>query len=198
MRKFSMILASAVALLLFSCADNGDDGNSVVNGDGSQDPGNSITLDHVDGLVGGDIPLGQVATFHIRLANSTGVAIKGITNGIRVFSPNGAQWTATIGDSTGAITAQMMETRMISHFSVTGSGADTIGFSGFVFHTDGIPDGFDAVCYEITIGPVNAAAGRSICLDSSFYEPSGVWKWAGSGFAFFPGWDGPHCYTIGE
>jgi len=38
--------------------------------------------------------------------------------------------------------------------------------------------------------------GGQICLDSSYYTPSGVWKWAGPDA--FPAWDGPHCFTIGE
>ncbi|MCK4301345.1 MAG: hypothetical protein KAW91_01140 [candidate division Zixibacteria bacterium] len=196
MSKLCLILAAAVVLLFLGCADSDDATNPTLNE--GEDPGKSITLDHVDGLVNGRIPLGQEATFHIRLANSTGNAIAGITNGLRVHSPNGAQWTTTVGVSTGAITAQMMETRRIDDFSVTGSEADTIGFTGYLFQADGIPDGFDAVCYEITIGPIETAAGSSICLDSSFYPPSGVWKWAGLQFDFSPGWDGPHCYTVGE
>ncbi len=191
-----MILASAVVLLFLGCADSDDATGPTVNE--GEDPNKSITLDHVDGLVNGRIPLGQEATFHIRLANSTGRAIRGITNGLRVHSPNGAQWTTTGGVSTGAITAQMMEQRRIDDFSVTGSGADTIGFTGYLIQSDGIPDGFDEICYEITIGPISAAAGRLICLDSSFYQPSGVWKWAGRDFNLFPGWDGPHCYTTGD
>jgi hypothetical protein len=199
MHKLCLILVLAVAILLLGCADNGDDGRSVANGDDSQDPGKSITLDHVDGLVGGYIPLGQEVTFHIRFSNSTGKSIAGIANGLRVYSPNGARWTTTVGDSTGAITAQMLETQYINQFSITGSGADTIGFAAFLFQSDGIPDGFDEICYEITIGPIESATGRSICLDSSFYKPSGVWLWSGSDLPkFFPGWDGPHCYTIGD
>ncbi|MCK4607306.1 MAG: hypothetical protein KAU35_08435 [candidate division Zixibacteria bacterium] len=196
MSKLCLILAAAVVLLFLGCADSDDATNPTLNE--GEDPGKSITLDHVDGLVNGRIPLGQEATFHIRLANSTGNAIAGITNGLRVYSLD-AEWTTTVGVSTGAITNQMLETQYINQFSITGSGADTVGFGAFKLQSDGIPDGFDAVCYEITIGPIETAAGSSICLDSSFYPPSGVWLWSGSDLPkFFPGWDGPHCYTIGE
>ena len=85
----------------------------------------------------------------------------------------------------------------INPYSVNGNGADTIGFAAFVFFGDGIPAGFDDVAFTIEIGPMDASqAGGTVCLDSAYFPPSGVWKWAGPDA--YPDWDGPHCFFVAE
>ncbi|KAA3634387.1 MAG: T9SS C-terminal target domain-containing protein [Calditrichaeota bacterium] len=80
-------------------------------------------------------------------------------------------------------------------FSVDGVASDTVGFGGASLFASGIPANTDEVAYTITIGPLsNADHGKTICLDSSWYEPTGVWKWAGPDAT--PSWDGPHCFTV--
>ncbi|MEA1981659.1 MAG: hypothetical protein U9N54_11910, partial [candidate division Zixibacteria bacterium] len=108
-----------------------------------------ITLDHVDGLIAPDTiiaDLDSTITFHIRLTNNTGENISGSTNGFQVYSPTGAEWTTTVPDSTGAITTDMYDGGIfINEFSITGSGADTVGFGGFLMfniNNGGIPNGF--------------------------------------------------------
>ncbi len=156
----------------------------------------SISLDHTDGLIDAThLDTGVPVTFYLRV---TGDATnhKGITNGFRVYSNDGATWGSTIGDTVGLGRAQFDGGFFINTFSIDGSGADTIGFGGFVFFGSGLPANYDDVAYTIDIGPLSAADnGKQICLDSSFYPPSGVWKWAGPDA--FPAWDGPHCFTIG-
>ena len=165
---------------------------------GGQTMAQSLSLDHVDGLNATDgLQMGVPVVFYIRV---TGDASNhdGITNGFRVYSPSGSQWGTTVPDTTGTLgKAQFDGGFIVSTFSATGSDADTVGFSGFRFFQAGIPAGFDDIAYTITIGPIDASyEGGTICLDSSFYLPSGVWKWAGP--EAFPDWDGPHCYPIGE
>ena len=66
--------------------------------------------------------------------------------------------------------------------------------AGSVANMSGMPDGFSDITHTITIGPTrSASAGREICLDSSYFPPSGSWLWAPGGK---PTWSGPHCYRI--
>ncbi|MEA3296739.1 MAG: T9SS type A sorting domain-containing protein [candidate division Zixibacteria bacterium] len=83
---------------------------------------------------------------------------------------------------------------------MTGSGADTVGFGGFRMFKPGMSPYFDDVAYTIDVGPIDVSQeGKHLCLDSSYYRPQGYWMWApSSGGSVFPGWDGPHCYVIGE
>ena len=161
--------------------------------------GQSITLDHVDGLHGGN-PLELVAdgttpiVFYIRVTGD-GDAHGGLTNGFRVYSTDGATWTTTVHDTLGTLgRAQFDGGFFLYAYSVDGSGADTVGYTAFRFFGPGLPAGFDDVAFSIRIGPIDTGDhGKTICLDSSFFPPSGVWKWAGPDV--FPSWSGPHCYT---
>ena len=164
--------------------------------------GQSLSVDHIDGLnttgpvsfLEMDVPV----TYNIRITNGSD-RVDGITNGFRVYSPDGAVWNTTIADTNGILgKAQFDGGFFINTFSITGSGADTVGFGGFKLFGTGIPPEFDEVVYTIDIGPIDASQyGKTICLDSSYYPPSGTWKWA-SASDIFPDWDGPHCYVIGE
>jgi hypothetical protein len=158
----------------------------------------SITLDHVDGLYAPDtIPVGQEITFYVRL---TGDADNhsGITNGFRIYSPDGAQWGTTVGDTLPLGWPQMFSlVYSIASFSIDGQAADTVGFGGSYnpLNSVGLPAGFNSVSYTVTIGPIDPQYhGKTIVLDSSYYPPIGRWKWGGPDV--FPSWDGPHVYTI--
>ena len=156
-----------------------------------------ISLDHTDGLFDADrLDTGVPVTFYIRITGDE-TTHGGIANGFRVYSPDGATWVGMAGDTTGTLgKAQFDGGFFIIPFSVTGSGADTIGFSGFRFFLPGLPAGFDDVAYTLDIGPLaEADNGKHICLDSAYFPPSGVWKWAGPDV--YPAWDGPHCFTVG-
>jgi len=159
--------------------------------------GQLVSLDHVDGLNAGNrLDLDVPITYHIRITGDD-TAHAGITNGFRVYSPDGAVWDTLVGDTVGIRKAQFDGGFFINYFSADGSGADTVGFGGFRFFSTGLPAGFDQIAYTIDVGPLTAAdQGKTLCLDSTFYPPSGVWKWAGPDI--YPGWDGPHCFGIGE
>jgi len=159
--------------------------------------GQSISLDQVDGLVDGNLPLDGSAVFYLRLATGDNNPA-GVTNGFRVYSPDGATWTSAVIDSQGVFPSTMLDQQFLINDFSTGSGADTVGFGAFRLFGTGIPAGFDDVFARITVGPIPAAdEGKTICLDSSWYRPSGIWKWALGSSDVFPDWDGPHCYTIG-
>ncbi len=159
--------------------------------------GQSLSVDHIDGLnAGNTLDLGVPVIYYIRVTGD-GNNHGGITNGFRIYSEDGATWTTVVGDTIGIGKTIFDGGFFINYADTNGSGADTIGFGGFRFFTQGLPAGYDDIAYTITIGPFDDADnGKTVCLDSSFYQPSGVWKWAGPDA--FPAWDGPHCYTIGQ
>jgi len=47
----------------------------------------------------GKLPTGQDVTFYLHMLNNTNTIIKGITNGFRVYSPDGATWSGTVGNT---------------------------------------------------------------------------------------------------
>ncbi len=156
----------------------------------------AITLDGVTGGISNDtIYVNQQVQFNLRI-NSGPNAHSGITNGFQIYSPDGAEWTTTVGDTISHGWSDLFDLIYgVDHFSITGSGADTVGFGGAKLFASGLPANFNEIAYTISIGPVDAMYHKTqICLDSAFYPPSGTWKWAGP--EDFPTWDGPHCYTV--
>jgi hypothetical protein len=169
----------------------------------------SVILDHVEGSAGpGLIWTNRPITFHIRLSHNSGFNIIGSTNGFRIYSPNSAEWTATSGSWTDAVTTQMYDAPLlINTFSMTGSGADTISFFGFKTLASGIPDGFSEIVWTVTLDSISEVyVGDTICIDSSYYFTGGRWKWSTDDDCVlpdpvtcsdrYPDWDGPHCFEI--
>jgi hypothetical protein len=161
----------------------------------------SISLDSVDGLYGPDSLIADGNTsivFYLRLTNGS-VATEAISNGFRIFSDDGAEWNNTIGDTVTGLGIKDMFDQLfsINHWSITGSNADTVGFVGSKLFSTGLPEDFNDVMLKITIGPIAPGVGnhgKTITLDSSFFQPSGVWNW--TGYVIPVQWDGPHIYTI--
>lgn len=159
----------------------------------------SISLDHVDGIMGTDsIAAFEPITFYLRVTNNLGVPIGGWANGFRVYSPDGAIWSPITYDTANVGWVYMADGGVfLRPYSVDGSGADTIGFAGFRFYEAGIPDGFDEVAFVIRTMVHSSNLGRTLCLDSSYFPPSGSWHWfVEPGMYHSPSWDGPHCFTI--
>ena len=163
----------------------------------------SIGLDHVDGAISADtIPTSELITFYVRYANGNpDHKVKGLTNGFQVYSTDGAEWSTTTIDTLPTLTWNT-NFDLIKHFNsfgVTGSGADTVAFGASIIVGPGLPPSFDDTAIVIKIGPIDLAHdGKTICLDSSYYPPTGTWKWDFGSVvgSIAPNWDGPHCYTI--
>jgi len=159
----------------------------------------SISLESVDGVstVDDEVLLsGTDITFYLRFTNGSDV-LAGITNGYRIYSEDGATWNSVSVDTTGAIGRNYFDGGVFFTNNSDGAGADTVGIGGFKMFGSGVPAGTDVVYATIGIGPLNASdAGKTVCLDSAWYPPSGIWKWAAVSTDVFPTWDGPHCYYI--
>lgn len=159
----------------------------------------SVSLDHIDGLAdSGIIKSGQPIVFHMRLTNESGRDIAGSTNGFRIYSPDGAQWTPITFSPTGAVTKAMYDLGIFKNeFSLTGAGADTIGFGGASISGTGIPNGFDEVILTINTKVRDIYDGKTLCLDSAFYPPGGAWLWSmTTERPLIPIWNGPYCFSV--
>ncbi|MDF1543815.1 MAG: hypothetical protein P1R58_01790 [bacterium] len=156
------------------------------------------SLDHVDGLWNSDtLNINTPIVFHIRVENNSGASVTGLTAGLEIMSPDGALWGSTAGGETGTINSSHFEQTFVNPFSITGSGADTVGFSAFRIFAPGLPDGFNDIAYTMTIGPIAASNHKkTICLDSCYFPPAGSWKWSTTAGDKFPDWSGPHCYVV--
>jgi hypothetical protein len=169
----------------------------------------AVSVDRVQGLYAPDTVLaGKDLRWTIRLKNDS--FNFAISNGFKVYSPDGALWDSTRGDTLGwrpgdptpgiAILgrASFDIQYNINKFSADGAGSDTIGFIAAKIATAGLAPGFNDTAWAVTAYKVSTAShGKHICIDSSFFRPGGVWKWAASaGVNRFPTWDGPHCYVV--
>jgi hypothetical protein len=198
----TMVLAIMMGVSLMACAETEDNPTgSNGNGNGNQATINgSFSVDSVEGLNSGRIPTGGSATLYLRLSNNVGVNIKGMTNGLRIYSPDGARWGDVTADTTGALGGEDFDLIwVIKEIGVSGHGVDTIGFGGSVMSNSGMANGFSDIVYTLTIGPIPSGySGKTVCVDSTFWPPSGTWLWAGDDqISGKPSWDGPHCYPIG-
>ena len=169
-----------------------------------------ISVSHVGGLYGPSaLPAdgAQQVTFFIHFNNDGIENMKGPSNGFQVFSPDGVSWTTMTYRQLPTIdwNANFMFFFPVPK-SISGSGADTVGFGGVASGQDvqpGIPGMFNDTVYALTVGPLSPADhGKVICIDSCYYPTSGTWKWGGGVVDSilvgdrFPTWSGPHCYTL--
>ena len=162
MKRTSFIIAFAVIVLSFGLAYGQD---------------TELILDHTDGVfaygtpgpIGDTVETDVTIKFYIRFVNNLGEYITGSSNGFRVYSPDGAEWNPIqwspyydMGTYTwvypypgwGMIYNGAVK---LNEFSVTGTGADTIGFAGYSDPVGpppslGVEDGFSEIVYEIWTG----------------------------------------------
>jgi len=169
----------------------------VVNMTVYAEPEAAMILDNVTGQYGiAGIKSGVPVTFTMRAINNSGEYVTALTNGYRVYSPDGAQWDTLTANTFSAFTGLFDGGFFVDEINVDGSGTDTIGLGGLAIYNPGMPDGYNDLAYTITIGPIDSIYdGQIICVDSSFYPPGGDWLWAAQS-ALYPEWSGPHCFTV--
>ncbi|MFH1374700.1 MAG: T9SS type A sorting domain-containing protein [bacterium] len=167
---------------------------------------NEITLDAVTNSNGGDsaitggwFPVGDTIKFTYRWTYEDGTKVIGASsNGFQVYeATRGANFYMIEFDTvSGCGLGSRYNFFSFNDFSVSGTGRDTIGFGGYAV-APGIEIGYDSAVWYIETGSDNA--GDSICIDSSFYPPGGVWIWSpmGGGTPTIPAWYGPDCFHVG-
>lgn len=163
-----------------------------------------ISLDTVVGLSSsGSAVNGGQLTFYIRSTNLEDQNFTGVSNGFRIYSPDGLTWTGTSAHQLDSIDWNINFTAFFTVLTnIDGLGADTVGFGGFgsgIPPSIGMPPHFDDTTYSITIGPIIATeALQHVCLDSCYYPPGGGWQWVGTSEvgSRTPAWDGPHCFAV--
>ncbi|MDH3889925.1 MAG: VCBS domain-containing protein [candidate division Zixibacteria bacterium] len=158
-----------------------------------------LSLDHVvgEGSTPNNLAVDTDIGFYLRLTNNNDSAVVGLNHGFQVWSPDGASWRP--------ITLDTMDIGWSSRFdfgmgtfanSVTGWGADTVGFYAVAMYGEGFPLGYSQVVLSIGTEVYLGDEGLTLCLDSAFIPPTVTWYWAWSGGGVIPSWDGPHCWEI--
>ncbi|MFC1475173.1 PKD domain-containing protein [Candidatus Zixiibacteriota bacterium] len=163
-------------------------------------PNGIITLDHIDGNVAGNqIGSGDLYFyFRVNLFNESD-NVKGYTNGFRFYSPEGATWSPLIGDTLNGVNDNFDLISGIGYIGVTGSGADTISFYGLILQDIGWVPGFNQVCFSVQTAINTSDHGKTLCVDSSWYPPTGRWLWSGGAAGTVPPeWGGPYCFKIND
>jgi len=161
--------------------------------------GGSVSVDHIDGLwidnlglvgpVGGEYLAPGPVDYYLRYTNATGGYVKGMTNGFAITGPasfypvTGNELTLSDG---GTLTDSF---DLVHSVQVVGDYMLTCSYS--VMMKPGVPDGFDEVAVVLHTGC--DTEGETMCIDSSYYPPSGLWLWAPGGV---PEWAGPYCYEF--
>ena len=178
-----------------------------------------ISIDPVSGLFEGKIPTGSMITFEIRFTNDYTAPITGSTNGFQLSSPDGAVWTNQYSDADiiiaipdwpfvdtiRATDSMAVEGAVpgydggvfINPFSWDGELEDTVGFGGFKISASGIVPGFDAVVMLIGVTFDHSESGKTFCMDTAFYPPTGAWMWSSSPDTQ-PLWESQECWELYE
>jgi hypothetical protein len=182
-----------------------------------------MMLDHVVGELAGDrLTPDSDIEFHIRLKNNgTPTCLFNSSFAFQVYSPDGAEWNTTSWDFPGFYPDtvwwdpivvvylgfdQLFGQTFMGEGSLTGSGADSLGFAGLTMGGEtAVFEGLDTNVVVITIHPTLASDGKTVCLDIA--PAMSTFEWAWSALAvdtsvtcaleeIVPGWDGPHCYEV--
>ncbi len=213
MKRTSFIIAFAALVLSFGLSY----GQAPVAG--------AISLDNVEGTfnwgatvgVGDTIMANTPINFNIRFDNDIGGAVIGHALGFRVYSTDGAVWTActniphlnpypasptVVWTGWDMLWDNSFDINTYSNgYGTSGIGADTIGFSGSKKNATGATDGFNEIVFQISTSVAASQADKHLCIDSSWYRPSNNWLWStdlgiGPLGDRTPAWTGPHCFLI--
>ena len=162
-----------------------------------------VSIARVEGMVqhgqdAGKLQVGEV-TFVIHFATPPENTFHyGITNGWRLFSPDGAVFSGTEMDSIPGVLPPLFPVGFFL-YAWDGPGADTVGVAGIPLSGfNGIPIGYDQDVLLITTTLDVSGSGRTICVDSSFCRPGSKWEWINTAATetIRPEWSGPYCYEI--
>jgi hypothetical protein len=183
--------------------------------------GQSVVLEPVSTAVDDTtLPKGFRHDFAFRYQNP-GTTNYNVSNGWRIFSPDGAEWSYPARDTyidetfpggpatttidsilvVGAFFRNFFDVAyFVNYFSPDGMDSDTLAFSGAAGGGIlGLQPDFDDSAVVIPILTRAEDGGKHICIDSSWFPPGGTWKWAAieGGGQVEPSWTGQKCFRIG-
>jgi len=156
----------------------------------------------VDGIINSDgasiseIKCGEEFSFLLRFRNFSGEELTGFSHGFKIYSDNNVCWSPLEFDTAGGIGDYVFPGPIITPNGFTGCGADTFGFSGNSIFPPHIPNGYDDVVLLIKTSVDCEFEGGTICIDSSFIPPAGIWMWSLVSGSMLPSWGGPYCFDI--
>jgi len=159
----------------------------------------SVTVDHIDGtFMIGDTTCFDVVipvVFYIRFTNDQSSNVGGFTNGFEVGFGAGGSFSPIVAEELIPDTWDMFFPLIhdIDYFSVDGTDLDTAGTYGSKQTNSAMPPGFSAVAYSISTMIPASEVGKTFCIDSCYFPPSGTWLWAPGGP---PSWNGPICHEV--
>jgi hypothetical protein len=157
-----------------------------------------VSIQKVGGLISGtSVAAGANVRFLIRYTNNTGEKCD-IATGFKLSSPDGATWDSTTIDSVGPFPGGAA-TYFIPFFDIVfsmsrascdGQGEDTVGvFASGKQSKAGaqLPATWNDSVFAITawFDGKKTAAGKHICIDSSFFQPGGTWSWVGKSITIY-------------
>jgi len=170
--------------------------------------GQAVVLDSVGSgslRLPDSIMTGDTVKFYIRFNNNTAQNIVAFSNGFRIYSTDGAQWTQSSIDTLSNASArgwgkiQMDGGIFFNFISADGQLGDTVGLGGYAVGA-GVPAGTNNLAAVIKIGPIPTGSAyhqKHICIDTAYYPPGGEWLWSDPiGNSLIATWPGPYCYTV--
>lgn len=211
MKSYSLILIVAVTVLLTIGSGYTQSGSIYIS---------NLYGDYGEGSegIGDTIATGVKITWILNLNNQTGYKVHALSNGFRVYSPDGATWVPLDTGANG-----IDEFGNVFEYYVPSGGAwflysaptnvgygndgDTIGIGVSDYREiPGFPLGFNSPAIKITIASpgVSGTDGSTLCIDQSGYQVNNDWLWLLSdGDIISPVWGslpdgygGPQCYTV--
>ncbi len=176
---------------------------------GSAQQGN-ISIDHVSCIFVADtISIPSNIRLTLRYTNNTDRRVD-VSNGFRMFSPDGAVWDSTTaiesaGGTFAAYFDAMFHVGVHSGWSERVDSAGVLGAGTPTSPARRLPVGYTGTPITITLWNVaEMNDGKHICIDSAFYRPGGTWKWVsvngGIETTYYPTFSGlpGHAYTPGS
>ncbi|MFH1688053.1 MAG: T9SS type A sorting domain-containing protein [bacterium] len=131
----------------------------------------------------------QQAVFAMHYYAGDGGNVQGMTNGF-LFS-------GQVGDLVVSPTAEgniCSYYKLVCSMRIDPSNPLLVTGSFSIMGKDqGISGGYDEDVFTATTDPL--VEGDVVCIDSSYYPPSGTWLWAGPGGGV-PSWGGPYCWEV--
>ncbi len=162
----------------------------------------SVIIDHIDGLDSlGYLKTGDTITFYLKYTfNIENIKSIKFDNGYKIYSEDGAIWAPiTVSE---LLNSELHAPKThFTHFSVNGSGADSIGLRTqftYPYIKEYFTNGYSSIIHSFTTIISEDQHGKTICIDSASFPPKEGWNWSyhPQNNNLAPAWGGPYCYSI--